>query len=79
MTYFGPRTADAGFKPATGALAFLLDNSLDTPQLAVNSSQSKVWSTTCQPYGMTGAISGSITQNLRLPGQYTDAESGFNL
>lgn len=27
---------------------------------------------------MTGPISGSITQNLRLPGQYADAESGFN-
>ena len=39
--YLGARPV-ATLTPATGALAFLLDNSLDTPQLAVNTSQSKV-------------------------------------
>jgi RHS repeat-associated protein len=57
---------------------YILADRLGTPQLATNISGSTVWSTTYQPYGTTGTITGSITQNLRLPGQNTDAETGFN-
>ena len=68
----------ATLTPSTGALAFLLDDRLGTPQLASDNSQSTVWAANYQPYGLTGTITGSATQNLRLPGQYADAESGFN-
>jgi RHS repeat-associated protein len=68
----------ATLTPATGALALLMDDRLGTPQLASNASQSTVWATNYQPYGLTGTITGSITQNLRLPGQYADAENEFN-
>jgi RHS repeat-associated protein len=43
-----------------------------------DSSQNVVWSTRYQPFGTTPTPTGSITQNLRLPGQYSDAETGFN-
>jgi RHS repeat-associated protein len=51
---------------------------MGTPQLATNSGGSTVWTTTYQPFGTTGLISASIVQNLRLPGQYMDVETGFN-
>jgi RHS repeat-associated protein len=57
---------------------YILADRLGTPQLATNISGSTVWSTTYQPYGTTGTVTGSITQNLRLPGQNTDAETGFS-
>ena len=68
----------ATLTPSAGAMAFLIDDRLGTPQLATDNSQSTIWNTNYQPYGLTGTINGSATQNLRLPGQYADAESGFN-
>ncbi|HEU5352163.1 MAG TPA: Ig-like domain repeat protein [Terracidiphilus sp.] len=62
---------------ATGALYFLQDDMLGTPQLATDSSQTVAWQATYQPFG-TASASGTITQNLRFPGQYFDAESGWN-
>ena len=59
-------------------MSFLHADRLGTPQLATDSSQNALWSTTYQPFGTTGIISGSITQSLRLPGQYADVETGFN-
>jgi RHS repeat-associated protein len=68
----------ATLTPSTGALYFLHDDTLGTPQLASSSAQSVAWSTTYQPFGATGTITGSLIQNLRLPGQYADAETGFS-
>ena len=64
--------------PATGKVYFLHTDHLGTPQLATDGTQRPVWSTAYQPFGTTALINGSITQNLRLPGQYADAETGFN-
>jgi len=68
----------ATLAPTTGVLSFLHADRLGTPQLATDSAQASVWSTNYQPFGTTGTINGSITQNVRLPGQYADAETGFN-
>jgi RHS repeat-associated protein len=69
----------AAITPSTGALSFLHDDLLDTPQLATGSTQSTVWNAGgYQPFGQTGTVTGTITQNLRLPGQYFDSESGWN-
>jgi RHS repeat-associated protein len=68
----------ATITPSSGVINFLLDDRLGTPQLAVDTGEVPVWSITYQPYGLTGVVNGSITQNLRLPGQYADAESGFS-
>jgi RHS repeat-associated protein len=68
----------ATLTPSTGALYCLHDDTLGTPQLASSNTQAVSWSTTYQPFGTTGTITGSLTQNIRLPGQYADAETGFS-
>jgi RHS repeat-associated protein len=58
------------------ALYYYHDDRLGTPQLATNGSGAVQWSGNYEPFGGV-SISGSITQNLRLPGQYADAETGW--
>jgi RHS repeat-associated protein len=57
---------------------YVVADHLATPELVINSSGSTVWSTTYQPFGSTGLINASISQNLRFPGQYADVETGFS-
>jgi RHS repeat-associated protein len=57
---------------------FLHDDRLRTPQLATDSSQNIQWQASYEPFGTTTSVSGTITQNLRFPGQYFDVESGWN-
>lgn len=61
----------------SGALYFLHDDMLGTPQLATDSSQNTAWQASYEPFGQA-SVSGTITQNLRFPGQYFDVESGWN-
>jgi RHS repeat-associated protein len=63
---------------SSGTLDFLHDDLLGTPQLATDSSQNIAWQARYEPFGGTSSVSGAITQNLRLPGQYYDVETGFN-
>ena len=58
-------------------LYYLHDDMLGTPQLATDSSQNIAWQASYDPFGQA-SVSGTITQNLRLPGQYFDVESGWN-
>ena len=58
-------------------LYYLHDDMLGTPQLATDSSQNIQWQASYDPFGQA-SVSGTITQNLRLPGQYFDVESGWN-
>jgi RHS repeat-associated protein len=67
----------ATLNPSTGALYFLHDDMLGTPQLATDSSQSVAWQASYEPFGQA-SVSGTVTQNLRFPGQYFDVESGWN-
>jgi RHS repeat-associated protein len=57
---------------------FLHDDRLGTPQLATDGGQNVVWSANYQPFGGTGLVTGSITQNLRFPGQYFDVETDWS-
>ena len=50
---------------------------IGTPQYVTDDSQTVQWTATYLPFGETGTITGSITQNLRLPGQYYDSETGL--
>lgn len=61
-----------------GIVYYVHADQLGTPQLVTDKNQATVWSTTYQPYGTTGIVNASITQNLRLPGQYFDSETGFH-
>jgi RHS repeat-associated protein len=58
-------------------LYYLHDDHLGTPQSATDSNQNIAWQATYQPFG-TSSVSGTVTQNLRFPGQYFDVESGWN-
>jgi RHS repeat-associated protein len=68
----------ATLTPTTGKLAFLIDDRLGTPQLATNSTQAIVWKATYPPFGSANVTLASAIQNLRLPGQYFDVESGLH-
>jgi RHS repeat-associated protein len=56
----------------------ILADRLGTPQFVVNSSAATVWSNTYQPYGKGGNPVSAIVNNLRLPGQHYDRETGFH-
>jgi RHS repeat-associated protein len=58
-------------------LYYLHDDRLGTPQLATDSEQNTQWQANYDPFGTTTSVSGEVVQNLRLPGQYFDLESGF--
>jgi len=57
---------------------YLHGNNIGTPLVATNASQAVVWRQNYLPFGETLSTSGSFVVNLRFPGQYYDAESGFN-
>ncbi len=65
--------------PTSSTLYYTHTDRLGTPQKLTDSGQSTVWSATYQPFGATQTLSSSLgTQNLRLPGQSFDAETGMN-
>ncbi len=68
----------ATISPSSKAVYFLHADRLGTPQLATDSVQQTAWSATYLPFGQTSSVQGLITQNLRLPGQNFDSESGWN-
>ena len=57
---------------------YLHDDKLGTPRVATNSAQGVVWQASYIPFGETIATSGTATVNLRFPGQYYDAETGYS-
>ena len=59
------------------ALYYLHTDHLGTPQLATDSNQAVQWQASYEPFGQA-SVSGTVTQNLRLPGQYFDVETGWN-
>ncbi len=63
-----------------GQVYFLHDDRLGTPQAATDKSQNTVWGASYQPFGgLNPATSQTATlaQDLRLPGQIMDAETGL--
>lgn len=62
--------------PSSGTYSYLSDDRLNVPTAATNSSGTIVWYQYYQPMGIS-SIAGSITQNLRFPGQYFDVETAF--
>jgi RHS repeat-associated protein len=60
-----------------GVLYYYHDDHLGTPQLVTGNQSAIQWTGTYQPFGPL-TINASITQNIRLPGQYADAETGWS-
>jgi uncharacterized protein RhaS with RHS repeats len=51
---------------------------LGTPQKMTDSSGTVVWAADYKPFGEVTITVSTITNNLRFPGQYYDAETGLN-
>lgn len=57
-------------------LTYLHPDHLGTPKFGTNAGGTQVWAWAPDAFG-NGTPSGSVTVNLRMPGQYFDAESGL--
>ncbi|MFZ5929838.1 MAG: RHS repeat-associated core domain-containing protein [Pseudomonadota bacterium] len=51
---------------------------LGTPQKLTDAAGAIAWDGVFAPFGETHAITGTLAQNLRFPGQYADSESGLS-
>lgn len=58
-------------------MSYVHSDQIGTPRVATDSAQAVVWSASYMPFGQTTAVTGSAALNLRLPGQYSDAETGW--
>jgi RHS repeat-associated protein len=67
----------ATVSPAAGQVYWLHDNMLGAPQVATDSGQNMVWTAGYSPFGELSATPISIVQNLRLPGQEFDIDTGL--
>ena len=56
---------------------YLHSDHLNTPRMATNQAQQTVWQWQSDAFGV-GDAAGSLTMNLRFPGQYYDQESGLH-
>jgi len=61
----------------SGGLFFIHGDRLGTPQIVTGPSQNVNWMAAYQPFGQMQTLGNAMTQNLRLPGQYADAETGY--
>ncbi len=57
---------------------FFINDHLGTPQKIVNEAGEVVWNGYYQPFGKAAAYPATVTNNIRLPGQYYDAETGLH-
>ncbi len=63
--------------PTAGQVYFLHNDRLGTPQLATDSGQNVAWLASYGPFGEMSAVPAGIVQNLRLPGQEFDVDTGL--
>ena len=67
----------ATISASTGQIYFLHDDRLGTPKLASDSGQNVAWLASYGPFGEMSAVPAGIVQNLRLPGQEFDVDTGL--
>ena len=65
-------------KIESGNVYYYHNDHLGTPQKMTDSSGSTVWYGEFLPFGEPLSITGTITSNLRFPGQYYDEETGLH-
>ncbi len=61
-----------------GALYYVHPDHLGTPQRITDGGQNVVWDMALAPFGAVVQLSAGVTENLRFPGQYADAETGLS-
>lgn len=62
---------------ADTTLVWLHPNHLGAPEAVTDAQGKLIWQASYEPFGQARIKSGAFTLNLRLPGQYEDAESGL--
>lgn len=68
---------DGIWLPASSTLYYVAQDIRGAPFFITDASQNVVWNTQYQPYGPT-TPTGTLAQNIRLPGQYYDSETTLN-
>jgi RHS repeat-associated protein len=63
---------------ASDHVYFFHNDHLGTPQAMSDLAGRKVWEAEYEPFGMATETTATITNNLRLPGQYYDVETGLH-
>jgi len=63
--------------PAMARIYYIHNDHLGTPQVLTDQNQTVVWRADTAPYGRA-ATTGTVTFNLRFPGQYYDEETGLH-
>ena len=71
------RFVSAGTGGGSG-LYYVHADHLGTPQKMTDGNQALVWDAVSKPFGEAHSITGTASNNQRFPGQYADAETGFN-
>ncbi|WNB75567.1 RHS repeat-associated core domain-containing protein [Methylomonas koyamae] len=63
---------------ANSPIYYFHNHPLGVPLKASNAAGQTVWAAQLQPFGLMQTTTATISQNLRFPGQYFDAESGLH-
>ena len=61
-----------------GAYHFYLNDHLGTPQQLAAKNGAKSWEAIYEAFGKATVTTSTVTNNLRFPGQYADAETGYH-
>lgn len=71
-------TTSASQTPETQGTYFYHNNHLGAPFMMTNMQRALVWQAQLEPFGKANILTASITNNIRLPGQYFDSETGLH-
>lgn len=72
-----PFTVVAATQTSPAALYYVHNDQLGTPQAMTDNAGNVVWRAVYDPFGQATVTVNTITNNLRFPGMYADAETGL--
>lgn len=75
--YLGDKPVAVVQGGSAGTVDNVTTDQLNSPKIITDASKNVVWRWNSDPFG-NGQPTGSLTYNLRFPGQYYDAETGHN-
>ena len=76
--YLGNEPVAVKIYGAQPGIYYYINDHLGTPQVLVDSTGATVWQAAYLPFGKAQVQIGTITNNLRFPGQYYDDETGLH-
>jgi len=76
--YLGSEPVAMKVYGAQAGIYYFINDHLGTPQKIVDSNGAMVWEAAYLPFGQAQVLVATITNNLRFPGQYFNAETGLH-